>query len=360
VTAQNSAGKASKKLTLTVKAPVKPAIKTGSLPNGTFGKAYSASLSVTGTAPITYAASGLPSGLSINKSNGKITGTPKKVGTFTVKITAKNAAGSVTKSLKLKVVDVKPVIKTTNLKAGTVKAKYSMKLSATGTNIKWSWSGSKPAGLKLDAKTGTISGTPTKAGKFSFTVTAQNSAGKASKKLTLTINKATKAKTAEEEADTSTETDDISAAPGEEEPGNARLSAVIDGSVIEDDVVEVAAGTDVTFVIGDWSYDDGSAAAVTGMKVCVDDEPSEIEIEENRFTLPASVLENGEVEVRVEAEADGATLKSNGVFVSVEAASGEDDAAVAEEKAEAHSGCDTGLAGMWLLLLIPAMAMKRR
>ena len=359
MTAQNSAGKVSKKLTLTVKAPVKPAIKTGSLPNGTFGKAYSASLSVTGTAPITYAASGLPSGLSINKSNGKITGTPKKVGTFTVKITAKNAAGSVTKSLKLKVVDVKPVIKTTSLPNGTVKKKYSTNLSATGTNIKWSKSGSLPSGLSLSSA-GVISGTPTKAGKFSFTVTAQNSAGKASKKLTLTINKATKAKTAEEEADTSTETDDISAAPGEEEPGNARLSAVIDGSVIEDDVVEVAAGTDVTFVIGDWSYDDGSAAAVTGMKVCVDDEPAEIEIAENRFTLPASVFENGEVEVRVEAEADGATLKSNGVFVSVEAASGEDDAAVAGEDTKKHTGCDIGLAGMWLLLLIPAVIGKMK
>ncbi|MFD5081203.1 M4 family metallopeptidase [Kitasatospora sp. NPDC058406] len=45
-----------------------------------------------GTAPLTYTATGLPAGLSINGSTGVITGTPTAVGTSNVTVTAKDAA----------------------------------------------------------------------------------------------------------------------------------------------------------------------------------------------------------------------------------------------------------------------------
>lgn len=56
------------------------------------GESYSDSVSASGTQPITYSASGLPSGLSINSSSGAITGTPAvgSQGVYTVSLTASN------------------------------------------------------------------------------------------------------------------------------------------------------------------------------------------------------------------------------------------------------------------------------
>ncbi|MFE7588398.1 M4 family metallopeptidase [Kitasatospora sp. NPDC057512] len=46
-----------------------------------------------GTAPLTYSATGLPTGLSINASTGAITGTASTAGTYNVTVTAKDSAG---------------------------------------------------------------------------------------------------------------------------------------------------------------------------------------------------------------------------------------------------------------------------
>jgi hypothetical protein len=53
------------------------------------------SLTIVATNTEEYQATGLPEGLSINSSTGKITGTPKHVGHFTVKITVKGKGGEV-------------------------------------------------------------------------------------------------------------------------------------------------------------------------------------------------------------------------------------------------------------------------
>ena len=85
-----------------------------------------------------------------------------------------------------------PVITTASLPAGKLKTNYSLTLTTTGgaTPYKWSLaSGTLPAGLKLNATTGAITGTPTKTGAFNFTVEVTDANKKFStKEFTLTVN----------------------------------------------------------------------------------------------------------------------------------------------------------------------------
>ena len=80
-----------------------------------------------------------------------------------------------------------PAIVTTTLPGGTVGTAYSQPLTATGdAPITWTIaSGSLPAGLTLSGNT--ISGTPTAAGTYTFTVKASNAAGSDSQELSIVI-----------------------------------------------------------------------------------------------------------------------------------------------------------------------------
>lgn len=77
------------------------------------------------------------------------------------------------------------------LPEGTVGTEYNQPLAAENNPTSWSvTSGTLPAGLTLNSD-GTITGIPTAAGSSTFTVTAENSAGSASKEYTLNIQAAT-------------------------------------------------------------------------------------------------------------------------------------------------------------------------
>lgn len=83
---------------------------------------------------------------------------------------------------------VTPKITTDSLPNGTVDAEYKQTLTADGTApITWSVTGgSLPDGLSL-SEDGVLSGTPTTADTYNFTVTATNNAGSDNQKFTLTI-----------------------------------------------------------------------------------------------------------------------------------------------------------------------------
>lgn len=117
----------------------------------------------------------VPEGSSLN-TNGNLTnsGTIINHGTLTGDV---GGSGTVITA---------PKITTTTLPNGTVDTEYKQTLTATGNNIRWS-SDDLPEWLTLDNSTGVITGTPTTADTYNFTVTATNDAGSDSKEFTLTI-----------------------------------------------------------------------------------------------------------------------------------------------------------------------------
>jgi len=191
VTDSNSVS-ATKSLTITIYAPL--SITTTSLPGGITGTYYNQPLAATGGKTSynwSIASGNLPAGLSINANTGSIMGTPTATGTstFTVQVTDANSTVA-TQSLTITI--FAPLsIATTSAPWGTVGTSYNVTMVATGGLTPYTWSissGSLPAGLSLNASTGTITGTPTTVGSSTFTVQVKDSNSvTATKSLTITI-----------------------------------------------------------------------------------------------------------------------------------------------------------------------------
>ncbi|WP_052693380.1 X2-like carbohydrate binding domain-containing protein [Desulfosporosinus sp. I2] len=132
------------------------------------------------------------SGATIDAS-GLLTATA--VGTVTVRATANDSSGvygeKVITLTPASPTGTAPAITITTLPGGRVGTAYSRSLTADGdTPITWTIEGgSLPNGLTLSSG-GVISGTPTAASSFSFTVKATNAVGSATKALIITINAA--------------------------------------------------------------------------------------------------------------------------------------------------------------------------
>ena len=186
----------SQELSVTVAPPPSPTITTTTLPGGTVGVPYNATLQATGGTP-PYAWSldsgSLPAGLTVNSSTGAITGTPTAAGTspFTAKVTD-SATQSDTQPLSIAVVVAPLVITSTTLPAGTVGTSYSVTLAATGGVSPYTWSrvsGKLPNGLTL-SPSGGITGTPSKRGLYTFTVRVRDSLGtQVTKAFSIQINR---------------------------------------------------------------------------------------------------------------------------------------------------------------------------
>jgi hypothetical protein len=81
-------------VTQQVPPPPPPLALTGGLPDGVVFTPYSASITATGgSAPYSWTATGLPTGLTINATTGVVSGTPTAVGSYAATVTAADAAG---------------------------------------------------------------------------------------------------------------------------------------------------------------------------------------------------------------------------------------------------------------------------
>ena len=319
----------------------------GTLTAGMRGVSYTGMLIATGgTSPYKWTISkgSLPSGLKINASTGKITGTPTKAGTFsfTVKVTDKNSIAA-TKAFTVKVTST--TINGT-LTAGIRGVSYTKTLTATGGTSPYTWTiskGSLPTGLKINASSGRITGTPTKAGTFSFTVKAKDKNGiTATKAYTVKITEASSKTSQPEQATTKTttppveslpETDTVNTpsvavpVPGEDQTetltelqnnGTAGFAVTLnvasedivashDGK--DSDLVTVKADNALKFILGNLSAD------VSAITVYIDDNAVEgVTVEDNSFTLPAEMVHD-DFKVGVKAQSGDIELESEELYI---------------------------------------------
>ncbi|HEY0905723.1 MAG TPA: putative Ig domain-containing protein, partial [Methylophilus sp.] len=141
-----------------------------------------------GTAPYTFgSASGLPAGISLN-SDGSLTGATcagnGTYNTISASVTDATTASTSVTGANL-IVNKAPAggcaltFSTTSLPNGSAGVAYSSTITATGGTSPYNYSvsaGTPPPGLSLSAA-GTLSGTPSAVGSYSFTVLATDASG---------------------------------------------------------------------------------------------------------------------------------------------------------------------------------------
>jgi len=164
-------------------------IMTASLPSSRISQRYNVALAASGGNPpytwnLATSPGSLPPGLTLETTTGAISGTPSVANHYNFAIEVRDTSGqSATRALSMSVsaaIDSALNITTTSLSTGRVSQPYNVALSTTGGTPPYTWglstgSGPLPPGLTLGTTTGAISGTPSAAGQYSFTVRVTDS-----------------------------------------------------------------------------------------------------------------------------------------------------------------------------------------
>ena len=139
---------------------------------------------------LTFSASGLPAGLTINPGSGLISGTPGTAGVSNVTVTVTDGEDNASASFTWTLVapNNAPTITNPGDQSGMTGQAVNLTIAASdpdvGDTLTFSASG-LPAGLSINPSSGLISGTPTVAGGHSVTVTVSDSEDSASTTFTL-------------------------------------------------------------------------------------------------------------------------------------------------------------------------------
>ena len=227
-----------------------------------------------------------------------------------------------------------------------MKAKYSGAVTVSGGTANYTWknSGTIPTGLKLtySGNKATLSGTPTKAGTFTFKLTATDKNKAAvTKSFTVKITEAKSsaqsssgngatslyAETLTGQAESVGATPQITSSPATQSApagtGNTSANLPADLEVVSDDILEAFDGRDsdlvkvrentpVRFTVSNWG------ANVSAITVYVDDKPVNITVsDEGLFTLPAEMV-TGDFKVGAKAQSESGELESNELYIIAE------------------------------------------
>ena len=136
---------------------------------------YQASLTATGgsgTFTWSLGSGSLPRGVTLAQ-DGSLSGTPRESGRFAFQAKVTDSEGRSASVNGLLVVAPRLLVPKQQLRLGKAGRLYRATLVATGGVIPKLWkvtNGPLPRGLRLDRKTGIISGTPRKAGRYPITV----------------------------------------------------------------------------------------------------------------------------------------------------------------------------------------------
>lgn len=188
LTASNAFGQDTQTLVIIITEPVAAPVITSVLTKKTtVNEAFLYIITASGSGPITYGATNLPAGLTLDTSTGQISGNPGAAGVYTIGISATNAGGTTTENLVL-TVGTPPAITNVLTASGTAGDQFeSFVISVSGTPAISVEVSNLPQNLSYNPDSRTIDGTPLFPGIFEVTLLAVNEYGSDVQTLVITI-----------------------------------------------------------------------------------------------------------------------------------------------------------------------------
>ena len=163
-----------------------PTITSAPVTTALRGQNYHYSVVATGSAPLTYALTSAPSGMTINQATGLIDWTPTTTGSFNVLVKASNNVNSNQQSFTV-IVNATPSITSLSPTVGFVGQPYGYDVDATGAPPPTFALLLAPNGMTINAVSGLIAWTPTVTGSYSVTVQANNNVGNQAQSFVINV-----------------------------------------------------------------------------------------------------------------------------------------------------------------------------